>query len=871
MRLRAPLLLALVVLAHAGPAPAQTAPSPVGGVGPGAPSRPPPAGGLAIGTRIDPSIRSILGFRAKTGRTAPGYLRSERLEREGVLPVIIRFEPAPTPEKIEALARTGVEWERLGEPLLSGAFAAKIGAPQLAALTADPSVVRVTCDLPRDAPRPLDGSARETGIAAARRALRAKDGALLDGTGVKIADIDSGVFVFHPAFFRADGGVFAWTDVDGDGGLTLGVDGVDLDGSGTIEPGERLQALMVDAPDRGTGLDPSIDYLYLDLDGNGKRDFGASFGEATPAYGEPIFVIDDVDGDGELARSEKLLRLGTSKVAAARSTRTFTRGNEKFGIAAYGQALLEDEEELAYASHGTGASGILVAGVPDRSKYLGLAPGAELLAVGYGQRDPSGTVASVQWAIDRGADVILTEYAPYTGYPLDGSTEEEVLLDSAVDAGIVVVNPAGNLSIGYKHRSLRLEAGTNVVPMKTDASFAKGPYVALSLLHRGDPRVLSIRLDLPDGTAIDVPGESTGDFVEIGGDRWLNVVRRTSARGTHEVHVQLYRFKGSTTLSLPEGKWTLNVTSDAPVDAELFAGDAYNSWARGFVFEENTPSKTICHPATSDKGLAISAYVLHGNGAWGGPGVLAGYSSIGPRIDGDHGIDLAAPDDPWSPGVPLAGAVDLVRYEQFGGTSGAGPHVAAAAALLKQADPSRSAIAIRKALVDGAKRDAFVTGDATKWGAGKLDVAAALGVGRSEGAAPKVTLTAPKHVKLGTPIELRLDVVDDREGSRARWDLDYDGAPDAAWEPIGPKTIPGDALGVRTVRVDVLDADGHLRGATARIEVVDELPDPGPTSPAAAPADDGGCGCRTSSPRTSRTSMGAFAALAALGILRRRR
>ncbi len=864
MRLRAPLLLALVVLGHAGPAPAQiTAP------GGGAPHRPPPVGAAPIGTRIDPSISSVLGFRAKTGRTAPGYLRSERLEREGVLPVVIRFEPPPTREKIEALARSGVEWERAGEPLLSGAFAAKIGAPQLAALVADPSVVRVACDLPREAPRPLAGSARETGIAAARRALRAKDGRLHDGSGVKIADVDSGLFVFHPAFFRADAGVFAWADVDGDGAFTPGVDGVDLDGDGAVGASEILRALIVDAPDRRAGLDPSLDYVYLDLDGNGRRDFGSSFGEATPAYGEPIFVLDDVDGDGKLARSEKLLRLGSSKVAAARSTRTFTRGHETFGIAAYGQTLLKDEQLLEYASHGTGASGILVAGIPDRSKLLGLAPGAELVAVGYGERDPSGTVASVQWAIDQGANVILTEYAPYTGYPLDGSTEEEALLDSAVDAGIVVVNPAGNLTTGYKHRSLRFEAGANVVPMKTDAAFLKGPYVALSLLHRGDPRVLAMRLDLPDGTAVDVPGESTGDFVEIGGDRWLNVVRRTSARGTHEVHVQLYAFRGSTTLSLPEGKWTLRVTADAAFDAELFAADAYNSWARGFVFEENTPTRTICHPATSDKGLAIGAYVLHGD-AWGGPGVLAGYSSIGPRIDGDPGIDLAAPDDPWSTGVPGAGAVDVVRYEQFGGTSGAGPHVAAAAALLKQVDPTRSALAIRALLVDSAKRDAFVTTDATKWGAGKLDVAGALGVGRNEGAPPKVTLVAPSIVELGAPIELRLDVQDDRDGARARWDLDYDGTPDTDWEPIGPKTLTGDALGVKTIRVDVLDADGHLRGATARVEVAAELPDPGPTAPAGAPADDGGCGCRTSRPRSASAGL-AFAALFGAGWMRRRR
>ena len=54
--------------------------------------------------------------------------------------------------------------------------------------------------------------------------------------------------------------------------------------------------------------------------------------------------------------------------------------------------------------------------------------------------------------------------------------------------------------------------------------------------------------------------------------------------------------------------------TDPPAATEIdaYAGDAYNSWAYGFVFDKNTPNRTICHPATNDKGLTVAAYVLFG-------------------------------------------------------------------------------------------------------------------------------------------------------------------------------------------------------------------------------------------------------------------
>ena len=42
-------------------------------------------------TRIDPAIRNVFGMRAKFGQASPHYVRDELFERDGLLPVVVRF------------------------------------------------------------------------------------------------------------------------------------------------------------------------------------------------------------------------------------------------------------------------------------------------------------------------------------------------------------------------------------------------------------------------------------------------------------------------------------------------------------------------------------------------------------------------------------------------------------------------------------------------------------------------------------------------------------------------------------------------------------------------------------------------------------
>jgi subtilisin family serine protease len=50
------------------------------------------------------------------------------------------------------------------------------------------------------------------------------------GEGMIIADFDTGIDVFHPDFWKADGGSYSWIDTNSNGSFDSGIDAVDLDG-----------------------------------------------------------------------------------------------------------------------------------------------------------------------------------------------------------------------------------------------------------------------------------------------------------------------------------------------------------------------------------------------------------------------------------------------------------------------------------------------------------------------------------------------------------------------------------------------------------------------------------------------------------------
>nr|WP_168723301.1 S8 family serine peptidase [Streptomyces sp. SAT1]ANO41859.1 peptidase [Streptomyces sp. SAT1] len=101
----------------------------------------------------------------------------------------------------------------------------------------------------------------------------------------------------------------------------------------------------------------------------------------------------------------------------------------------------------------------------------------------------------------------------------------------------------------------------------------------------------------------------------------------------------------------------------------------------------------------------------------------APFSSRGPVI-GTHTLkpEIAAPGVDIS--AAAAGGRGIYAYRSMSGTSMATPHVAGAAALVKQRHPDWTAQQVKAALVSSAKSD--LSGDVRETGAGRLDVKAAI-------------------------------------------------------------------------------------------------------------------------------------------------
>lgn len=826
---------------------------------------------------LDPRIENAFAMRAQFGITPPRFVRSTYFERTGEMPVVVRFVRRPTEAELRSFEPRGVRWKRDRRPLLSGAFTAGVSEDGARALAADRNVGKVECDLFPLGPRPLDLSVTETRIEAARRAIMVRDGVELDGRGVVIGDIDTSIALYHPAFFNADAGVFEWRDVNGNGVFDAGTDGVDVDRNGMIDAGEVLKvqgATTFDARLQRTmpssGFRPGLDWLYADANGNNARDYGTMFSEDTPGYGEPIFVADDANGNGTLDPSERLLRLGTSKVRAINGRQEFVRGDASSPLVSYGSVggPMAFEQEL----HATGVAGILISGVPGVSRLLGLAPRAELVLndyYGQGENRDAGLVSGMQWVIDHGANVMVTEFAPYAGVTLDGSSEGEQLLDAFSDAGGVPVSPAGNLATGHKHVHLSLRAGDNPLALTTDNVFMGANYAALSIHYRQVARRARVTIGIPGMMPVQLPESAPGGMT-IAPGIFAAVENTTTSRGTRMIHVSIF-----SRTELPQGGWSASVSMDAgaAVEADLYAADNKADWAGGFSFVGNDPTRTICYPSTSDKTISVAAYVLHDAISFGGAGVagaLARYSSRGPRLDGDPGIEIGAPDNPLSTVSAYPGRVPYASYMPFGGTSGAGPHVAAAAALLRQLNPTAEPGVIRGMLLDHARRDEHARADnPTEFGRGKLDVAAALGLTATSGTAPTITLRAPGRMGPEREARLELNAMDDGPASElvARWDLDYDGTPDTPWQPVGAQSVRSGASGFVNVRVEVRDGQGYSAAATARIQVValSEVPMEDRLFDPIFVEQMRGCHCAT--PGARARAMGAWSvALIALGL-----
>ena len=187
---------------------------------------------------------------------------------EDPLAVTLRFEN-PVHEKIlDELQGLGATIKRLpsGKPVFVGPVVSiYIPKRHLQKLMSLPNLVRVESAFPTQWASPLYETARQVQADQLWWPAEGREGNM--GEGITIADIESAWDIFHPDYFRPDAGYVSARDANGDGVIGAG-DEVDLDGDLIFESKLSLFESGLEE-----GFQPYLDWLYVDENQDGKRNF----------------------------------------------------------------------------------------------------------------------------------------------------------------------------------------------------------------------------------------------------------------------------------------------------------------------------------------------------------------------------------------------------------------------------------------------------------------------------------------------------------------------------------------------------------------------------------------------------------------------
>jgi subtilisin family serine protease len=628
----------------------------------------------------------------------------------------LRFSSPLTDEQISQLERQGFSFERDGERVrhLGSIYPVHAPVSGLSKLGDMPELVWAESGW-RPGMVPCLNISRDAIRAGEAWGLGDDETGPLQGDGILIADFDTGVDVFHPAFWFADGDTLDWVDVNGTRQFDPGIDGVDFNRDGLIGPDETLGFWdgKVDdphdmIPNRLGEYEVDRDWLYLDRNHNGARDVGlnSGFSEFDPVFGEPVFVVIDSNGDNSLDMGERLASLRTCKVRAVLEpgAKERRRGRDLIWAA-------RDE-----VGHGTSVAGVLVGEGPGRL-LSGVAPGAELLVADAFAGIDLGHL--ILWGLDQHADIMLHELGVWVWDYLDGSSNAERMIDLAAAKGVVQVAAAGNLAGSGKHCRMTVDEATPVqIRMRCPSS--KGTHTVWgSLLWRVPETNLRIRIRSPWNSWVTLSG--SGSQSASGVHYWSH--RGTSPRGTAGM---FFSIEGEMDL---EGDWLVEIQgASSPVTVDGYVTDDQSGWTGGVRFLDFVSDEaTVTWPANADSAITVSSYATRSLAVE--MGNLSRFSSQGPRIDGEPVVDLAAPGNHDIRACRSSGGpgTAIGTYTSFGGTSAAAAHVAGVAALVLQANRDLRHAGAKFVLVESAGADDF-TGSLPNslWGYGKVDALSAV-------------------------------------------------------------------------------------------------------------------------------------------------
>jgi len=660
-----------------------------------------------------------------------------RIQDEGFIEVSARFTRELSSAERAEIEALGVEFQQVAGKLahLDRFYSLLVPAESVDGLAAHPLVEWLEAVWRPVVPAPLDVSVPTSNVPAVWQVQKTV-GAIatpLTGKGVTIANFDTGVDVYHPAFLDGSEnlGRTDWdTCTPDDDVFTPGCDSIPLI-SGVL----RYWNAQGDPND--TGFDLTQDWIYQDANNNGNYDTN-----------ELIYMAWDADGDKTLRDGEQLILKGdfsagisASKIAATLdgSSVQRTRGTDL-------------EQTVADTNgHGTSVAGILVGGnalhcapgginclyvYSNTRRYTGVAPNADLLVADRLGLDTNANVY-VPWAAGLGADVMLYEYGWWIQEYMDGSSNHEQLMDAAsVISGVVQVVPTGNIHGEGRHLQYNIPSGNFNHSFNVPVLGGSITDVFISMLWLNPGNNMTVQLTTPGASATGVlscttPPSGWQTITTTDGHTVKCERAVDSPRGTALYNIQIIRGTGIAT-----GQWVMTVNNPG-ISAEptnFYIADNVTTWGGGATWINQgglgQEKHTATWPSTCDTCIGVASYATRGRTV-GSPGDISPFSGRGPRFfDGAQIVDVAAPGhyDIISPESKNVGTFGYGKYQWFGGTSAAAPHVAGVAALLVQfADNDAAPADIEAAIQRGAVTDGDTGATPNDiWGYGKLDAYGAL-------------------------------------------------------------------------------------------------------------------------------------------------
>lgn len=408
-----------------------------------------------------------------------------------------------------------------------------------------------------------------------------------------------------------------------------------------------------------------------------------------------------------------------------------------------------------YATHGTHVAGI-AAGRGVDGEYTGQAPYANLLFASF-YLDLASWLDAVQWmknvAEEEGKRLVINNsWGMYTLGPIDGTSLASQAINNWSDSGIVFVTSGGNCGNDKFHVSKTFASATDT--LRSRATYYGYEENGQNITFWGEP-----------GKSFQL------SFAMVGADdslcfRWVN-----TADGSFYLDSALVN--GSETLGFRITVEEANIHNNRPhillnvdknvnyhIDIAVTAEDGtIHAWNlasldngagnMGAEFNRGTSLNYtmgddkygVGEPACAEKCIAVAAHNADGPTT---TGMLAGFSSKGPIIDGRHKPEISAPgvnvvssissysDQSYTAVMTYTYASRKYVWAKMSGTSMSGPAVTGIVALMLEADSTLTIPEIREYLFTTARNDSE-TGPlhdrdsiSDAWGWGKADALAAI-------------------------------------------------------------------------------------------------------------------------------------------------